>query len=134
MPMDSGQANTPYYVLMDGNRRIGPLIAPLPPGTACAPIYGFSGADAYHAFRKNSNLPLTPYPLVKVYLRTHAADAGDNVKLVVVDAAGPGEPCLFAATIGAVLEAHEKRNASVNTNYSLTLDRETSSYSVYANE
>ena len=121
---------TPYYVLMDGNCRIGPRIVQSHSGRECAPIYGFSDKAFYDEFCTNSQLALTPYPLVKVYLRDQASPQGAGLKLVVIDAAGPREPYLDAATIAAVLEAQESRTARVTTSYRLTFDREANAYTV----
>ena len=96
----------------ESNRRIGPEVVKFPVGTACEPIYGFSDKGPYDRFCSNSQLALTPYPLVKFYLREQARTPGDGLKLVVVDAAGPREPCLRAATMAAVLEAQENHTTS----------------------
>jgi hypothetical protein len=123
-------ANTPHYVLMDGNRRIGPKVARLHSGIECAPIYGFSGKGPYDKFLMNSQLVLTPYPLVTVYVRDQAGAPGDALQLVVVDAAGPREPCVYAATMEAVLEAQENRTTHVTAGYQLTFDRQANTYLV----
>lgn len=36
MPMSAVVAGTPYYVLMDGNRRVGPKVAQLHSGIECS--------------------------------------------------------------------------------------------------
>jgi hypothetical protein len=123
-------ADTPYYVLMDGNRRIGPQVVPLRPGIECSPIYGFSDKGPYDKFCMNSALALRPYPLVKGYLRNEAGAPGDGLKLVVVDAAGPREASLHAATVEAVLEAHENRSTHVTATYGLIFDQEANAYRV----
>jgi hypothetical protein len=130
MLMSAVAVGTPYYVLMDGNRRIGPRTVQLHSGTECAPIYGFSDKRFYDKFCTNSQLAVTPYPLVQFYLRNEAGAPGDGPKLVVVDAAGPCEPCLHAATIEAVLKAQENRTAHVTAAYHLMLDQEASAYRI----
>jgi hypothetical protein len=115
---------------MHGNRRIGPNIVPLDEGLECFPIYGFSGKDPYDRFCMNGQLALTPYPLVKGYLRNQASAPDDGLKLVVLDAAGPREPCLHAATMQAVLEAQENRMNRVTIVYRLVFDREAEAYRV----
>ena len=72
-------------------------------------IYGFSDKQPYDLFCANCELPLTPYPLVKGYLKNQIAESGDAVHLVVVDAAGPQETQLNAATMNSVLEAQEQK-------------------------
>ena len=49
---------------------------------------------------------------------------------MVIDAAGPSEPYLHAATIEAVLEAQESRAAHVTAAYRLTFDEEANAYRV----
>jgi len=123
-------ADTPYYVLMNANLRIGPKLLQLEVGIECSPIYGFSDKGPYQKFCLNSQLALTPYPLVKGYLRNQVEAPGDGLKLVVVDAAGPREPYVYAATMEAVLEAQESRAAQVTTAYRLIFDREANAYRV----
>jgi hypothetical protein len=130
MPMNAEVAGTPYYVLMDGKRRIGPSVVKLPSGVDCLPIYGFSDKGPYEQFRLNSQQALTPYPLVKFYLKNQADESGGELKLVVVDAAGPREPTLRAATMQAVLEAQEKGTTHVAARYQLMFDQEASAYRV----
>ncbi len=128
MPLSALVAGTPYYVLMEANRRIGPTVVQGHAAMDCAPIYGFSDKGPYDQFCRNSSLALTPYPLVKVYLREQAGAPGDGLKLVVIDATGPGEPYLHAATMEAVLEAQENRTTHVNTAYQLVFDQEVNAY------
>ncbi|MHB9068609.1 MAG: hypothetical protein ACYC4B_32995 [Pirellulaceae bacterium] len=122
--------DTPQYVLMHENCRIGPEVVASYAGANCTPIYGFSGAVAYEKFRLRSEQALTPYPLVKVYLRMQASQAGDELRLVVVDAAGPDEAILQAATVEDVLEAHENGTTHVTAGYVLTFDEDLCAYRV----
>ncbi len=128
IPSSATVAHTPYYVLMESNRRLGPKVVQSPAGMACEPIYGFSDKGTYNRFCSNSQLALTPYPLVKVYLREQARTPGDGLKLVVVDAAGPREPCLRAATMAAVLAAQENHTTHLAAAYRLAFDPEADAY------
>jgi hypothetical protein len=130
MPMSAVVAGTPYYVLMDGNRRIGPTVMQLHSGIECSPIHGFSDKGTYDKFCMNCQLVLTPYPLTKFYLREQAGAPGDGLKLVVVDAAGPREHYLRAATMEAVLEAQENQTTHVTAAYRLMFDQEADAYKV----
>lgn len=130
MPLSTVAASTPNYVLIDGNLRIGPKVLPLDAGMSCSAIYGFSDKGPYDRFCANSRLALKPYPLVKGYLRNQIDAPGDSLKLVVIDAAGPGEPYLHAATLKAVLEAQETHAAHVTTAYRLTFDEGANAYRV----
>ena len=117
MSMIAAVADTPHYVLLDGNRRIGPTVVPLRSGSECLPVYGFSDKGPYDKFCMSSELALTPYPLVKVYLRSQAGAPGDGLRLMVLDAAGPRDPYLHAATMEAVLEAQENGTTHVTAAY-----------------
>src|SRR5688572_22403033 len=97
--MSADITGTPFYVLLDGSRRLGPPMTPSDAALDSAPIYGFTAAGAYHKFRANCEQLLTPYPLVKVYLRQRADLVGQGPQLVVIDAAGPRAPRLRAATM-----------------------------------
>mgnify|MGYP001822969437 CR=1 FL=1 len=130
MPLRTVAASTPNYVLIDGNLRIGPKVVPLDAGIECSAIYGYSDKGPYDKFCANSQIALKPYPLVQGYLRNQIDASGDNLKLVVIDAAGPREPYLHAATIEAVLEAQERCAAHVTVTYRLTFDEEANAYRV----
>ena len=119
---------TPQYVLMDEKRRIGPTLMPLLSGVEFAAVYGFSGKRAYDKFCESSRLTLQPYPLVEGYLRNQADAPGDGLKLLVVDATGPHDPCLHAATIEAVLEAQANRTTSIKAEYRLLFDQNANAY------
>ena len=128
MPMSALVDGTPYYVLLDGNRRIGPEVVQSHAEIECSPIYGFSDKGSYDKFCRNSQQELTPYPLVKVYLREQAGAPGDVLKLVVLDAAGPREPYLRAATMEAVLEAQENGTTHMTPTHHLTFKLEANVY------
>ena len=128
MPNSTVFAGTPYYVLMEGNHRIGPKVVPLQSGDECLPIYGFSDKEPYDTFCRTSQVALKPYPLVKHYLQNQANTLSTSLKLVVIDAAGPREPCLHAATMEAVLEAQQKRTPEVGVTHRLKFDEEVGAY------
>ena len=130
MPLSTVAASTPNYVLIDGNLRIGPKVVPADAGMECSAIYGFSDKRPYDKFCVNSQLALKPYPLVKGYLRNQIDAPDDSLKLVVIDATGPSEPYLRAATIEAVLEAQESHAVHVTAAYRLTLDEGATAYRV----
>lgn len=121
MPTSEVRAGAPCYVLMDGNRRIGPDVVPSSAGSQCTAIYGFSDKAPYDAFCQSSPLALKPYPLVQGYLRSQLETAGEAVQLVVIDAVGPAELVLHAATMSAVLQAQENRAAHVSVTHELVL-------------
>ena len=116
--------------MIDGNLRIGPKVVAFDAGFECSAFCGSSDKGPYDKFCPNSQLALKPYPLVKGYLRNQIDAQGDSLKLVVIDAAGPSEPYLHAATIEAVLEAQERRAAHVTAAYRLTFDEGATAYRV----
>lgn len=132
MPMDTVSSIAPNYVLIDDNLRIGPKIVATDIGIEYTAIYGFSDKGPYDAFCRNSQRELKPYPLVKRYLRTQMDAQAGGIQLVVLDAAGPQELDLHAATIEAVLEALETRSAYVTAPYRLTFDNTANAYRVDA--
>lgn len=128
IPQNATATRTPYYVLIESNRRIGPTVMPVPAGIGCTPIYGFSDKRPYDQFCRNCQRALTPYPLVKAYLREQSGTPSDHLKLVVVDAVGPREPYLYAATMAAVLAAQENHSTHVTAAFRLVFDQQTNAY------
>jgi hypothetical protein len=122
--------NTPCYVLLDGKQRLGPQLLRPHAGPEGVAIYGFSDKPPYDLFCANSELALTPYPLVKGYLKNQIADSGDAIRLVVVDAAGPNETQLNAATMESVLEAQEQKAERVTISFHLMLDQGSQAYRI----
>ena len=122
-------AGTPLYVLMDGSRRSGPKIE-LSSKYDDSPIYGFSDKTHYDKFRSNDRLALTPYPLVRAFLRTAPDSTDAGLRIVVVDAIGPSESLLHAATAEAVLEALENRADHVTVTHHLIFDQDADAYRV----
>ena len=130
MPVHGNVCSTPRYMLMNGTTRMAPEVVRLPTGIECLPIYGFSDKARYEAFCSNSQLALVPYPLVPVFLRHQTQLAGDCLKLIIMDAAGPAEPYLNAATMKAVLAAHENSAPHVSAECRLTFDTQANAYRV----
>lgn len=122
--MSAAVINVPYYVLLNNKQWIGPHVVQ----PECLPIYGFSDKELYDKFCLNSELELTPYPLVKGYLQEQLDAPGDAVNLVVVDAVGPEASFLRAATMQAVLAAHENKDVHMNAGYRLKFDQEANAY------
>jgi MoaA/NifB/PqqE/SkfB family radical SAM enzyme len=115
---------------MDEFHRIGPNVMPSHTGVECSSIYGFSDKGPYDEFCANSGLELRPYPLVARYLQNQIDALDDVLKLVVIDATGPSEPRLCAATMEVLLEALENRAAHVTAGYQLVFDQEADAYRV----
>ena len=126
--MNATLGATPYYVLMDGKLCLGPTIIDLQTEAECLPIYGFSAKHAYDLFCAKSGLEFRPYPLVVDYLRKRMDAPKGGQTLVVLDAIGPVEPFVHAATTEAVLEAHEKRKTRLTATHRLLFDQTTDVY------
>ena len=126
----TASAFTPNYVLLNEKIRLAPIVLPLRSGRICSALYGFSDKAPYDLFRANSELALTPFPLVKVYLRTLLETGSENLHLVIVDATGPTDTTIRAATMEAVLEAHMAQSSMVLAEYSLTFDAAAHGYRV----
>ena len=129
-------ANTPYYVLKSGNQPIYPTIGFDAPDTSCSCVYGFSDKPIYDKFIKGADQLLTPYPLVKGFL-TKMIDDQDSLEskrvclgYVILDATDGAQPVLAAATVAAVLLAHQEKSKQVPIEVELILDPETASYCV----
>jgi hypothetical protein len=71
---------------------------------------------------------------VKGYLQNQVGDATGDLKLVVLDAEGPGERCLHAVTMQSVLEAQENRMDHLTTAYQLILDPQADAYRLQMKE
>jgi hypothetical protein len=123
VPTDVDAADTPFYVLTDGSRWIRPQVAGV---KSEAFIYGFSDKGFYDDFCANCDLLLKPYPLVKGYLRNQVGAECDT--FIVIDADGPRQTLLYAATVQAVLEAQESRSLKVAIVRRLIFDKKTNVY------
>lgn len=127
MPTFSAEISTPAYVLVHEGQRIGPSLTP-DSTEKCDVIYGFSNKAAYELFRGNSDIALTPYPLVKGYLRNHIEQSDKEHKLVATDVEGPLISTISAITMAAALDAQEKRMDHVTAVYLLTFDEDANAY------
>ena len=127
MPTFSVDSSTPTYVLMNEGRRIGPRLT-RDSNEKCAVIYGFSNKAAYECYRNNCDLDLTPYPLVKGYLRNQIEEADKEYKLVAIDVKGPLDATLKASSMAIVLDAQETRTDHVTSGYLLTFDEVANAY------
>ena len=110
----------PQYVLLFDKQRIGPTIAENEIATHSVVIYGFSDEHGYGKFIASSGRRLTPFPLVKTYLRDQLSDHQDSLKLIVVDAEDAAQPTVNAVTMQAVLVAFEQLLKHVNATHLLT--------------
>ena len=122
--------STPNYVLLSGKTRIAPTVLSMRSGRTCTALYGFSDKAPYDTFRESSETPLTPFPLVKVYLKTLIESGPENLHLVILDAEGPSDATLRAATTESILESHLTQSATVLAEYSLSFDSQANAYRI----
>jgi len=115
---------------LNDKTRLSPIVKPLQSGRKCIGLYGFSDKTPYDLFRASSNLSLTPFPLVKGYLQTLIESVADDLHLVILDACGPNETPVHAATMEAVLHAQKSQLSAVAVEYTLTFDEESNTYQV----
>lgn len=134
MMLPGEDADVPRFVLMHERRRVGPQLMTEPAGVEYAAVYGFSTRALYERFRGNSDLALAPYPLVQAYLRAEGEKSNAARSLIVIDAAGPGDARLYAATTGAVLEAQEHQATRVAAAYQLVRGSGSQAYQVAASK
>lgn len=113
---------TPNFVLLDGQGRVGPKVAPLASGRLCTSLYGFSSRPRYETFQANCQVALRPYPLVKVALRNESDAADDELKLVILEPVEPDQPQLHAALIETVLNARESSKVHLIPDHMLEFD------------
>ncbi|QDT09020.1 hypothetical protein K239x_09630 [Planctomycetes bacterium K23_9] len=128
--MNAKSVEVPNYVLLDRAERIAPELLPSESGQNCVAIYGFSDKQPYDAFCENSELALTPYPLVKGYLQNRLEAAGDTILIVAIDAASPDQTTLDAATMQSVLVAMSQQSPLVEVTHRLTRDDPSNAYRV----
>jgi hypothetical protein len=130
MVLGTTTAPTPRYVLMNGAGRLSPNVLPTSLRFECFVIYGFSDKGLYELYCQESEQALTPYPLVRHYLRDQIGSCGDRIQIVAIDPSGRRDACLRAATMEAVLEAQEERYEQVPVTYRLRLPEEANAYVV----
>ena len=124
---------TPYYVLRNEGQPLSPAVTLSSGGGECKTIFGFSDKVPYDDFLLKSKPGLTPYPLVKRYLQNQIDEAqndGGSLTLVALDAAGPAENVIYAATMAAILSAHENKTEQILATHLLRLDPKSGSFQI----
>ncbi|TWU46961.1 hypothetical protein Poly59_59350 [Rubripirellula reticaptiva] len=130
--MVDGFAKTPRYVLREGSNPTCPCVSQASSDVPATVIFGFSDKPEYDEFLSSSELSLTPYPLVKGFLKNQIEQDIDSLKLVVLDAVSSTEPILFAATLQSVLESFQSSSENVAISHRLILDESTHEYRIEA--
>ena len=130
--MVDGFAKTPRYVLKDGSHPTSPLVSQASTDAHATVIFGFSDKPEYDAFLSTSKLELTPYPLVKRFLKFQCDLEDNSLKLVVLDAVSAEQACFYAATFESALESLEHNSASVRVSHRLIREETSSDYRIEA--
>ncbi|MDA8745790.1 hypothetical protein N9N28_14250 [Rubripirellula amarantea] len=120
--MVDGYAKTPRYVLKEGSYPSCPSVLQTSSDNHAVVIYGFSDKPEYDAFLSGSSLALTPYPLVKGFLKNQINLDSGSLKLVVLDAGYSAEQCLYAATFQSVLKSFQSDLECVTVSHRLVLE------------
>ncbi|KLU06718.1 hypothetical protein RISK_001282 [Rhodopirellula islandica] len=123
-------AKTPRYVLKDGANPTGPPVISAAADPHSVVIHGFSDKPDYDVFVSASSLELTPYPLVKGFLKNQCELDTDVLRLIVLDPVSPTQACLDATTLQAVLEALRIGSKSVPVSHRLRRDPSSSGYRI----
>ena len=123
---------TPRYLLRQGLVPISPSMVQTADGPQVEAFFGFSGQSTYAAFIVESPTGMTPYPLVKRFLQTRIDLAADTLRLMVMDATGPKQARIFAATMRAVSEAFDSKMDSVEATHELLRDDASGQYKAHA--
>jgi hypothetical protein len=129
-PGTSTSAPTPHYVLLNEKQRIGPTVDASKISDRLLVVYGFSDKGPYDQFCSNWPTLLTPYPLVQRYLSDQMDSTDYDLRLVVIDATGPDQPHIYAATMESTLSALHESSETIEITHCLSYDSETSAYTI----
>ena len=123
-----GSAKIPRYVLRDGLGYASPRVLQTSFKIGSTVLYGFSDKPEYDAFISSSELPLTPYPLVRGYLE-RSLDS-NLLQLVVLDADTSEQTLLQAAMYETVLDSIRNQVDTVPVTHRLMIDKVNTAYLV----
>ena len=128
--MVDGFTKTPRYVLKGGAHPSGPSVLKTSSDAQFTVIFGFSDKPEYDLFLKTSPVALTPYPLVKGYLKNQSDLEGDPLQLIVLDATSSQQRTLDAATFQSVLQAFQLNSDLVAISHQLVRDESSPAYRI----
>ena len=124
---------TPQYVLRNESYAFGPNMTKSSSKLIYKSIFGFSDKPFYDKFSDESQIPLTPYPLVKGYLKNQITAVIDELlNLIIVDATGPAADVVYAATMDSILVAHESGDKQILATHLLRFDPKVNAYGLEA--
>ncbi|WP_339746944.1 hypothetical protein [uncultured Rubinisphaera sp.] len=130
MTISADAISTPRYILHFERKPLAPVVSKLLSIQDYHVIYGFSDKIHFDKFIANYQMPLTPYPLVKIHLKNVKESVGNGLNLIAINATGPEAVEVLAATNLEVLEAHIHHHDQVPASYRLKFDSETQAYHV----
>jgi hypothetical protein len=112
----SGQtALTPNYLLYEDGRPISTLLKIPHTGETATAVYGFSDKPMYDRFCMATTRRLTPFPLVKTYLRNQLKLKPNEAKFMALDASSCDSSNLDIATMVSVLDSLEHKTNRTET-------------------
>jgi hypothetical protein len=120
----------PQYVLRDGLGYASPRVLLTSFKIGSTVLYGFSDKPEYDVFISTSELPLTPYPLVRGYLERRLDS--NLLQLVALDAGSSQQTLLQATTFEAVLDSLRNQVDTVPVTHRLIIDDASTAYRVEA--
>ena len=123
-------ARTPNYLMMHDHVVFGPKLTTASAEEGAHVVFAFTDKLQYDAFWATMNEKMTPYPLVKSYLRNRLQEDNSVQWLMVLDARNDHETRYQASTFQEVLISMEKRLDSVPITHCLTLDSESIGYAI----
>jgi hypothetical protein len=132
--MNARPVKLPKYVLLHQGKKFGPQVLETTPRTNGIAIYGFSEKATFDAFCQLSKQALTPYPLVKRYLRDQIEAACEKEAVVVVDATSPEALELDGVSMTDLLAAIEHESPDVAVRFRFTKELQSDKYQIAASE
>lgn len=128
--MSNSLVLTPHYLLLNGDEKIGPEIVQYHSTSNFFPLYAFSSRLHYDLFTRNSNMELQPYTLVAKFLDSRIQNATHYEQVLIIDACGPFDDEVKAATFENVYLALIHDNENVEASYHLIRKPDSCLYSV----
>ncbi len=123
-------AKTPHYLMMHDHVVVGPTMAEGPDQEVHRVVFAFTDKLQYDTFWASAKEKMTPYPLVKSYLRSQLERDPRIQWLMVLDASSEHQDVVSATTFQNVLSSMENKSDSVPLTHRLTLDAARGRYSI----
>lgn len=118
------------YILLKDKQPLGPTVVADRDGTKQRVLFGFSDKGPYDVFIANALDGLTPYPLVKGYLKGLLEENKVKDPVIVLDAMSATEPFFHAATAQSVIACMESHASYIPITLRLDLVHDNGEYQV----